>query len=90
MNKKVRNKTKTRQFPQGKPSVEFSVSWLEYKIKSLETQYNELAGNYAYYVKIGVGLTNIHVLDTLRSLAFLYTDIAAHRDALRSLKAETL
>jgi hypothetical protein len=90
MTKKIRNKTRTRQFPQGKPTVEFSASWLEYRIENLEGQYNKLAANYAHYVKIGVGLTNIHVLDTLRSLAFLYTDIAAHKDALRSLKGEVL
>lgn len=88
MNKKVRNKTRTRQFPQGKPSVQFSADWLEFKIKGLEEKYQKLAEQYTYFVKHGVALTNIHVLDTLRGLTFLYTDIAAHKDALRSLKAE--
>ena len=86
--KKVRNKTRTKQFPRGKPTVEFSADWLEYKIRGLEEQYNKLAEQYAYFVKHGIALTNIHVLDTLRGLTFLYTDIAAHKDALRSLKTE--
>jgi predicted oxidoreductase (fatty acid repression mutant protein) len=86
--KKVRNKTRTKQYPQGKPTVDFSVKWLEYKIKGLEDKYAEYAKNFVMYVDTGVGLTNIYVLETLRTLTFLYTDIAAHRDALRSLKGE--
>lgn len=90
MSKKIRNKTRTRQFPQGKPTVEFSASFLEFRIEGMIREYNTLADNYAHYVKIGVALTNIHVLDTLRQLTFLYSDIAAHKHALRSLKGETL
>jgi hypothetical protein len=90
MTKKVRNKTRTRQFPQGKPTIEFSTSWLEFRIQQLEAEYDKYAQQYAYFVKEGIAIKNIHVLDTLRSLTFLYTDIAAHKDALRSLKAETL
>jgi flagellar biosynthesis chaperone FliJ len=86
--KKIRNKTRTMQFPKGKPSLQFSANWLEYKIKGLEEEYNKLAQQYAYFVKEGIALKNIHVLDTLRSLTFLYTDIAAHKHALRSLKTE--
>jgi hypothetical protein len=86
--KKVRFKTKTKQYPQGKPTLDYSVGFLEFKLQGLEMKYAEYAKNFAMYVDTGVGLTNIHVLDTLRSLTFLYTDIAAHRDALRSLKGE--
>jgi len=86
--KKVRNKTRTKEYPQGKPSVDFSVGWLKHQIEYLEGKYNEKARDYAYYVSQGVALTNIHVLDTLRTLTFLYTDIAAHRHALNSLKVE--
>lgn len=88
--KKIRNKTKTKQYPQGKPSVDYSVGFLEFKLKNLEIKYEKYSKDYAYYVEGGVGLTNIHVLDTLRTLTFLYTDIAAHRDALNSLKAGPL
>lgn len=88
MTKKIRNKTRTALFPRGKPTVEFSASWLEYRIKQLEGEYDKLSKQYAHCVTIGVGLNALGILDTLRSLAFLYTDIAAHRDALRSLKTE--
>lgn len=86
--KKARNKTRTAKFPQGKPTVEFSASWLEYKIGELERKYDDLSKKYAHCVSIGVGLNAVGILDTLRNLAFLYTDIAAHKDALRSLKTE--
>lgn len=86
--KKVRNKTRTKQFPSGKPSVEFSASFLELRISQMEKQYNDLAQGYASFVRDGLALSNIHVLDMLRSLAFLYSDIAAHKDALRSLKVD--
>ena len=88
MSKRVRNKTRTAKFPQGKPTVEFSASWLEYKIGELEREYDELSKQYAHCVSIGVGLKAIGILDTLRNLAFLYSDIAAHKHALRSLKTE--
>lgn len=86
--KKVRNKTRSAQFPKGKPTVEFSASWLEYKIGELEAQYDKLSKEYAHCVSIGVGLNALGILDTLRNLAFLYTDIAAHKHALQSLKTE--
>lgn len=86
--KKVKFGAKTKQYPQGKPTLDYSVKFLEFKIQGLEMKYAEYAKNFAMYVEAGVGLTNIHVLDTLRSLTFLYTDIAAHRDALHSLKGE--
>lgn len=88
MTKKVRNKTKTKQFPHGKPTVEFSAGFLELRIHQLETEYNELAQQYARFVREGIALKNIFVLETLRGLTFLYCDIAAHKDALRSLKVE--
>ncbi len=72
----------------GKPTVDFSVGFLELRIQQLESQYNKLAEQYAHFVKEGVALSNIFVLDTLRGLQFLYTDIAAHKDALRSLKVD--
>lgn len=86
--KKVRNKTRNAQFPKGKPTMEFSASWLEYKIKGLEADYNKLSKEYAHCVNQGVGLYAIGILDTLRNLAFLYSDIAAHKHALQSLKTE--
>ena len=86
--KKLRNKTRTKKYPQGKPTVDWSVHWLEFKIKGMEDQYEERSKDYAWMVNQGVGLTSIHALDTLRTLLWLYTDINAHKDALRSLKAE--
>ena len=86
--KKVRNKTRTKEFPQGKPSVDFSVGWMKIKIEQLEREYKEVSENYVWMVQQGVGLTNIHVLDSLRRLTYLYTTIAAHHDAIRSLKVE--
>lgn len=86
--KKVRNKTRTKQFPSGKPTVEFSASFLELRIQQMEKQYNDLARGYAYFVNEGLALSNIHVLDMLRGLTQLYCNIAAHKDALRSLKVD--
>lgn len=86
--KKNRFGAKSKQYPQGKPTVDYSVKFLEFKLKGLELEYDKFSKAYASYVGAGVGLTNIHVLDTLRTLTFLYNDIAAHRHALRSLKGE--
>ena len=86
--KKVRNKTRTKEYPQGKPSVDFSVSWLKQQVERMEKEYDILARNYSSLVVDGYGLKNIHVLDMLRQLQFLYTTIAAHKAALLSLKVE--
>lgn len=86
--KKFRNKTRTKEYPSGKPSVDSSVGWLKIRIEQMETEYNAVSRNYASMVTDGYGLTNIHVLDMLRQLQFLYTTLAAHHAALRSLKVE--
>ena len=68
--------------------IDQSIRFLEYKIERLEHQYQEHAKNFAQMVSVGVALTAVGALDTIRSLNFLYTDIAAHRDALRTMKLE--
>lgn len=65
-----------------------SIRFLEYKIEQLEQQYQEHAKSFAQMVSVGVALTAVGALDTIRSLNFLYTDIAAHRHALRTMKLE--
>jgi hypothetical protein len=71
-----------------KPSLKQSISYTEYKLKQLESQYNDKANEFVIRVSQGVGLTAIDTHDLIRSLNFLYTDIAVHRDVLRSLKME--
>lgn len=80
--------SKNKKYPQGKPTLDQSVNWLEFQIEDLELKYDKYSRDYAHMISQGVGLTSIHVLDTLRTLTWLYTDIAAHKSALRSLKTE--
>ena len=71
-----------------KVTYEQSVSFIKYRLEGLERQFKEMSDKFIWQTQQGGGIQNIHMLDTIRALNFLYTDIAAHRDALRSLKVE--
>jgi hypothetical protein len=71
-----------------KKTLDKAIDFTQFKLDNLERQYDNVSKKYAHMVNIGVGLTAIEALDTIRSLLFLYTDIAAHRDALRSMKVD--
>lgn len=69
-----------------KPNLNSTISFTEMNLAYLEGQYTKLAEDFTCMYKNGSALENIHALDTLRSMLHLYTNIAAHRDVLRSLK----
>ena len=71
-----------------KMKLEQAISFTQHKLDNLVEEYKEHAANFSWMVSQGTSLNNIHAQDTLRKLTFLYTDIAAHHDALKSMKTE--
>lgn len=71
-----------------KITYEQAVSFTKYRKEVLEAQFNENAKQFSWIMEHGGGMKNIHMLDIIRRLNFLYTDIAAHTDALRALNVE--
>lgn len=69
-----------------KVTYDEAVSHIQNRLESLERRFKETSDNFIWQTQQGGGINNIHMMDTINSLKFLYTDIAAHRDALRSLK----
>ncbi len=71
-----------------KPTLNQRISFTKFRLECLEKEFEEASKNFIWQTQQGGGLKNIHMLDTIRRLNFLYTDIAAHRDALRSLEVD--
>jgi hypothetical protein len=71
-----------------KVTYDESVSFLKYRLDTLKKEFEEKSREFIWQTQHGGGIQNIHMLHTIRDLNFLYTDIAAHIDALRSLKVD--
>jgi hypothetical protein len=71
-----------------KVKLEQTVSFTKYRLERLEAQFKEVSERFIWQTQHGGGINNIHMLDSIRQLNFLYTNIAAHHDALRSLNVE--
>lgn len=71
-----------------KITLEQAVSFTTYRKESLEREFDEAAKNFTWMMQNGGGIKNIHMLDVIRKMNFLYTQIAAHYDALRSLNVD--
>jgi hypothetical protein len=71
-----------------KVTYDEAVSFTKFRLDGLERQFKETSDRFIWQTQQGGGINNIHMLDTIRALQFLYLEIAAHRDALRSLKVE--
>lgn len=71
-----------------KVKYEEAVSFTKYRLESLERQFKEASDKFVWQTQQGGGIKNIHMSETIRTLNFLYTDIAAHYDALRSLEVK--
>lgn len=65
-----------------------SVSFLKYRLDNLKKDFEKKSEEFIWQTQHGGGINNIHMLYTIRDLNSLYTNIAAHVDALRSLKVE--
>jgi hypothetical protein len=66
-----------------------AVSFTQFRLERLENQFKEASDKFIWQTQQGGGIDNIHMLDTIRALNNLYLDIAAHRDALRSLQVKS-
>lgn len=62
--------------------------WAKIRLESLERLFKEKSDQFIWQTQQGGGIKNIHMLDTIRDLQMLYLQIAAHHDALRSLKVQ--
>ena len=71
-----------------KQTWQMAKSLLEFRIQSMEMEYNKLGKDFASCVVDGVIQNNIYTLDWLRQMTFLYTDIAAHKHTLSSMNYE--
>jgi hypothetical protein len=71
-----------------KTSYDSALSFTKYRLNNLEKEFEEASKNFIWQIQQGGGWKNIHMLDTIRKLNFLYTNIAAHHDALRSLEVK--
>lgn len=71
-----------------KATYDEALSFVKFRLDSLERQFKETSDRFIWQIQQGGGINNIHMLDTIRALNFLYAEIAAHRDALRSMKVE--
>lgn len=71
-----------------KVTYDEALSFIKFRLDGLERQFKETSDRFIWQTQQGGGINNIHILDTIRALNFLYTEIAAHRDVLRSLKVE--
>lgn len=69
-----------------KTSYDSALAFTKYRLGVLEKEFEEASKNFIWQTQQGGGIKNIHMLDTIRRLNFLYTDIAAHYDAIRSLE----
>ena len=65
-------------------STNSTVNWINLNLQRLEASCVEESRRFCWMTETGAGVNNIHMGELLRSLQFLYTDIAAHRHALHS------
>lgn len=65
-----------------------AVDFAKFRLDCLTRQFKTTSERFIWQTQQGGGISNIHMLDTIRELNVLYTDIAVHRDALRSLNVE--
>lgn len=68
-----------------KIKLEQAVSFTTFRLETLQNQFKDASTRFVWQSQQGGGIHNIHMLDTIRELNSLYTQIAAHLDALRSL-----
>lgn len=67
-----------------KPEVK---SLLDFRLEMLEAEFKKEADFLAVLMRQGGGIQNIHMLGCLQNLQMTYLQVAAHRDAKRSLQA---
>jgi hypothetical protein len=63
-----------------------SESWVEAQAKHQEEAFNKLSKDLIWQLTIGGGISNVHILDTLRQLEWLYLTCAAYRAAAKDAK----
>lgn len=67
-------------------STNSTVNRINLNLHRLEEEFAEKSRQFCWMTETGAGVNNIHMSELLRSLLFLYTDIAAHRHALHSAR----
>ena len=63
-----------------------AVDYAEFQLKGLRLDFDKKAKDFCYIIQNGGGILNIHILDTLRDMLWLYTAIHTHTYALETLK----
>lgn len=62
--------------------------WHLVQLGKLYEDFEKYAAQFTHIMKIGGGIKNLHMGDTIRNLQFVYLQIAAHIDAARDIKKD--
>lgn len=66
----------------------FADTWVGTMRKNAENEFNAKANEFMFLMKNGGGVHNIHMLDNIRDLLWLYNKLAAYTLAEREIKVE--